>query len=441
MKIQTISTYFLLFLIFLVIIFFSACFRVQQKPKALPNNSPGETHTDQKNGSFPEYSTSATDNENFEPANNTGNNDTPELELQKLENKFILTDAFPGLSFERPLELQNAGNGSGQIYIVEQSGKIYFFNTGQASDPSLFLDLSDKVDDSSNEKGLLGLAFHPGFKENGKFFVNYTARSSTIISQFTIDKNNQDKSDPGSEKIILSFNQPYPNHNGGKLAFGPDGYLYIATGDGGSGGDPQKNAQNLRSLLGKILRIDVDKNETGLTYSIPKDNPFKDNAEGFREEIYAYGLRNPWRFSFDTLTGELWAADVGQDKIEEIDIIQNGKNYGWNIMEGSYCYEPPTGCDPSGLELPVYEYEHPIGESITGGYVYRGKELPVLQGVYIYADFITGYIWGLVDSGAQGYRNFTLAETGLNISSFGTDESQELYILAFDGKIYKLALP
>ncbi len=179
----------------------------------------------------------------------------------------------------------------------------------------------------------------------------------------------------------------------------------------------------------------MDKNETGLTYSIPKDNPFKDNAEGFREEIYAYGLRNPWRFSFDTLTGELWAADVGQDKIEEIDIIQNGKNYGWNIMEGSYCYEPPTGCDPSGLELPVYEYEHPIGESITGGYVYRGKELPVLQGVYIYADFITGYIWGLVDSGAQGYRNFTLAETGLNISSFGTDESQELYILAFDGKI------
>ena len=219
-----------------------------------------------------------------------------------------------------------------------------------------------------------------------------------------------------------------------------DGYLYIATGDGGSGGDPQGNGQNRETLLGKILRMDVDSKDSGLNYAIPPDNPFTGNTEGYREEIYAYGLRNPWRFSFDPLTNRLWAADVGQDTVEEIDLIEKGGNYGWNIMEGSLCFNPPAGCDPKGLELPVYEYEHPLGDSITGGYVYRGEELPMLQGAYIYGDFVSGLIWGLWYEEGKGNRNFTLAETGLNISSFGIDEDNELYLTAFDGKIYRLIL-
>jgi glucose/arabinose dehydrogenase len=272
--------------------------------------------------------------------------------------------------------------------------------------------------------------------------VNYTTGSSTIVSRFLVSSDDPDKADPNSEELIITFQQPYANHNGGKLAFGPaDGYLYISAGDGGGAGDPNKNGQNLATLLGKILRIGIDNKESGLNYSIPTDNPYKGNSKGYREEIYAYGLRNPWRFSFDTATGELWAADVGQDKIEEIDIIQKGKNYGWNIMEGSYCYDPPKGCNPEGLELPVYEYEHPLGESITGGYVYHGKALELLQGVYIYADFVTGYIWGLVYTDGQVAGNFTLAKTDINISSFGTDEDQELYFTGFDGKIYNLTLP
>ena len=325
------------------------------------------------------------------------------------------------------------------MFIVEQAGRIFVFDQKNAIEADLFLDISNRVNDNSNEKGLLGFAFHPDFKENGQFFVNYTTKNSTVVSRFTISKTNPNTADPDSEEIIITFNQPYANHNGGKLAFGPDDrYLYIAAGDGGGAGDPLKNGQNLNTILGKILRIDVDSHETGLNYSIPSDNPFKGNKEGYREEIYAYGLRNPWRFSFDTVTGKLWAADVGQNKVEEIDIIEKGKNYGWNIMEGSYCYDPPTGCNPEGLELPVYEYQHPLGESVTGGYVYHGNALGLLQNVYIYADFVTGYIWGLVYMEGQEVINLTLAKTDLNISSFGIDEDQELYFTAFDGKIYRL---
>jgi glucose/arabinose dehydrogenase len=355
-----------------------------------------------------------------------------------VENRFTIQDAFPGLKFKRPLDFQNAGDGSGRVFIVEQGGQIYVIETTPGVKDELFLDISNRIDNSGNEMGLLGLAFHPSFKENGLFFVNYTNSTSTVISKFKTDPSNPNRADPLSEEIILTFTQPYSNHNGGQLAFGPnDGYLYIGVGDGGSGGDPHGNGQNCSTLLGKILRIDINKKDPGLNYGIPPDNPFVNNSQGKREEIYAYGLRNPWRFSFDPQSGRLWAADVGQDRVEEIDLIDKGKNYGWNIMEGSLCYNPSSGCNTSGLELPVYEYQHPLGDAITGGYVYRQK-LPVLYGAYIYADYGTGLIWGLWYQESNKPQNFTLANTKLNISSFGIDEDNELYLTSFDGKIYNL---
>ncbi len=356
-----------------------------------------------------------------------------------VENRFTIQDAFPGLKFKRPLDFQNAGDGSGRVFIVEQGGQIYVIETKPAVKAELFLDISNRIDNSGNEMGLLGLAFHPSFKENGLFFVNYTNSTSTVISKFKTDPSNPNRADPLSEEIILTFTQPYSNHNGGQLAFGPnDGYLYIGVGDGGSGGDPNGNGQNCSTLLGKILRIDINKKDPGLNYGIPPDNPFVNNSQGKREEIYAYGLRNPWRFSFDPQSGRLWAADVGQDRVEEIDLIDKGKNYGWNIMEGSLCYNPPSGCNTSGLELPVYEYQHPLGDAITGGYLYSGQKLPVLYGAYIYADYGTGLIWGLWYQEGNKPQNFTLANTKLNISSFGIDEDNELYLTSFDGKIYNL---
>ena len=356
-----------------------------------------------------------------------------------VENRFTIQDAFPGLKFKRPLDFQNAGDGSGRVFVVEQGGRIYVIETTPGVKDELFLDISNRIDNSGNEMGLLGLAFHPYFKENGLFFVNYTNSTSTVISKFKTDPSNPNRADPSSEEIILTFTQPYSNHNGGQLAFSPnDGYLYIGVGDGGSEGDPNGNGQNCSTLLGKILRIDINKKDPGLNYGIPPDNPFVNNSQGKREEIYAYGLRNPWRFSFDPQSGRLWAADVGQDRVEEIDLINKGKNYGWNIMEGSLCYNPSSGCNTSGLELPVYEYRHPLGDAVTGGYVYSGQKLPVLHGAYIYGDYGTGLIWGLWYEEGNKLQNFTLANTKLNISSFGIDENNELYLTAFDGKIYNL---
>jgi glucose/arabinose dehydrogenase len=366
---------------------------------------------------------------------------SPETDLEKLagmEGDFQAVNAFPGLSFQRPLGFHVPGDSSGRIFIVEQAGKILTIYPDGGS--SLFLDIRDRVDDGGNEMGLLGLAFHPGFSENGLFYLNYTGPEGTVISEYNISSKDPEKADPESEEILLTFSQPYSNHNGGQLAFGPDGYLYIGTGDGGSAGDPGGNGQNRTTLLGNILRIDIDGNQDGLAYSIPGDNPFIGNDQGFRQEIFAYGLRNPWRFSFDTANGRLWAADVGQDQIEEIDIIEKGKNYGWNIMEGSQCYEPPSDCDTRGLVLPVYEYDHSRGSSVTGGYVYHGESLPMLEGIYVYADFVSGNIWGLAYTPQETARNFILAETGLNISSFGLDADGELYFTAFDGNIYQLSV-
>jgi glucose/arabinose dehydrogenase len=352
---------------------------------------------------------------------------------------FKLVNAFPGLTFRRPVDLQHAGDNSNRIFVVEQKGEIYVFkNDAAGADKKLFLDVKDKVDDNGNEEGLLGLAFHPKYKSNGYFYVNYTASNPdrTVISRFKVSAD-ADKADPASEMILLEFRQPYSNHNGGQVTFGPDGYLYIATGDGGSGGDPKGNGQNKSSLLGKILRIDVDHESGGNRYAIPADNPFINNNQ-FRKEIYAYGLRNPWRISFDVVTNTLWAGDVGQNAYEEIDVIEKGANYGWNIMEGKHCFNPSSGCNDAGLRLPLWEYGRGEGNSVTGGFVYRGAALKSLVGKYIYADYGSGNIWSLDVTAPGNPRNNLLIASGEHIASFGVDESRELYLCSFDGKIYRL---
>lgn len=349
-------------------------------------------------------------------------------------NSVSLTPFFEPNNFDHPVGLEHRVNSPQHLYIVEQPGRIISVNIDKPKEkPALMLDITDRVNDRGNEQGLLGLAFHP--KDPTLAYVNYTTETHTVIARYNTLPNNPDLLDPTSEQVLLTFKQPYPNHNGGQLAFGPDGYLYIATGDGGSSGDPQNNSQNLQSLLGKILRIDVDKQDGGLLYAIPADNPF--NSRGAKE-IYAYGLRNPWRFSFDTVTGKLWAADVGQNRFEEINLIEIGKNYGWRIQEGFECYEPKEGCNKAGLEQPLFTYGRDQGVSITGGYVYRGTKLPELYGWYVYADYGTGNIWALSQQSDGTIKNRTLLASGLNIASFGTDAAGELYLSTQDGKIMKI---
>ncbi|HKL19219.1 MAG TPA: PQQ-dependent sugar dehydrogenase [Halalkalibaculum sp.] len=347
-------------------------------------------------------------------------------------------NAFPNLSFSQPLFLTNAGDGSNRLFVVEQGGTIRVFeNDASTSSMSTFLDISGRLS-SGGERGLLGLAFHPNYESNGYFYVNYTdGNGDTMISRFEVSVSNPDQADPSTEDPVLQYDQPYSNHNGGHIAFGPDGYLYIASGDGGSGGDPDNNGQDPSTLLGNILRIDVDGASNGNNYAIPPDNPFVDNNQGYREEVYAYGLRNPWRFSFDSDNGRLFAADVGQNQYEEIDLIESGGNYGWNIMEGAHCYNSDS-CDQSGLILPIWEYDHGVGQSITGGYVYRGPSLSGLTGHYIYGDFSSGKIWALDVSDTEDPSNSELIDTDFSISSFGTDADNELYICSFNGNIYKL---
>jgi len=367
----------------------------------------------------------------------TGCNDSDEGTVEEIpEDGIMLQNAFPNLRFSRPLDLQSPADGTDRIFVVEQGGVINVFSNNETtSESSVFLDISDDLT-SRNELGLLGLVFHPDYASNGLFYVTYTPTSDlAVVSSFRVSATDADVADPTSETILLRIPQPFTNHNGGQLAFGADGYLYIASGDGGSSGDPQGNAQNLSNLLGAILRIDVDHVENGLEYAIPADNPFLDNSAA-RPEIYAYGLRNPWRFSFDSQTNVLWAGDVGQSELEEIDIIEIGGNYGWNTFEGTQCFNAAT-CDDNGFVAPVFEYDQSSNDrSITGGYVYRGQSLSSLQGIYVYGDFNSGRIWGLSTNLGNDLTNRLLVESGLLISSFGTDADNELYLCAFDGNIY-----
>jgi len=330
-------------------------------------------------------------------------------------------------SLDHPVYVTHAGDGSGRLFVVEQPGRIRIVKQGRLLGAP-FLDISDRIR-YGGEQGLLGLAFHPSYKANGRFVVNYVRRSdgSTVIAEFQVSPN-PDRSQT-TEKQLLVVAQPYPNHKGGMVEFGPDGFLYIALGDGGSGGDPGDRGQNTNELLGKLLRIDVDH---GTPYAIPKDNPFA--GGGGRLEIFAYGLRNPWRFSFDRQTGELWAADVGQDAWEEIDVVKRGGNYGWRMMEGAHCFLPRDGCVRDGLIPPIAEYGHDKGRcSITGGYVYRGVRLPALRGVYLYGDFCSGEIFALM----EGSQHIVLT-TGLQIASFGQDQDGELYVVGHGGTIHRI---
>ncbi len=341
---------------------------------------------------------------------------------------------------DRPLGLEAAGDGSGRLFVLEQRGRIRIVAGGSLrAEP--FLDITDRVG-CCGEQGLLGLAFHPRYAENGLFFVNYTERGGdTVISRFSVSAD-PDRADAGSELEVLSYEQPFANHNGGQLAFGPDGYLYVGSGDGGGAGDPGNRAQDLGSLLGKILRLDVE----GSPYAIPSDNPFASDPQA-RPEIWAYGLRNPWRFSFDRSTGDLYIGDVGQAAREEIDFQPaasgGGENYGWRRMEGSLCFDPPSGCNDGTLVLPVAEYGHDEGCSVTGGYVARGAGAAGLLGLYLYGDFCSGRLWGLARGGGV-WESELLAETGLAISSFGEDEEGELYVVHYapgDGAVYRLESP
>ncbi|WP_256758780.1 sorbosone dehydrogenase family protein [Cohnella sp. WQ 127256] len=336
--------------------------------------------------------------------------------------------------FDMPVGLEHRIGYSDIVYIIEQPGRIVSKNIKQPTDKAVVvLDITDRVSDAESEQGLLGLAFHP--QHPNQAYVNYTTETHTIIARYDADPASPGYLNPSSEQILLTFEQPFPNHNGGQLAFGPDGFLYIATGDGGSGGDPHNNSQNLQSLLGKILRIDVDNKSEEREYVIPSDNPFID--EGM-SEIYAYGLRNPWRFSFDEVTGNLWAADVGQNRYEEINLIEKGKNYGWRIQEGMECFNPEDGCTKEGLEQPLFTYDHDQGISITGGYVYRGKQLPKLIGSYIYADYGTGLVWALQQRKDGTIENRTLLQSDANVTSFGRDSEGELYICTQEGQVLRI---
>ena len=355
---------------------------------------------------------------------------------------FKLELAFPELQFDMPVELTSPDDGTDRIFLLSQKGVIHVFpNKPDVKQAEEFLNIIPLVR-SGGEMGLLGLAFHPDYKTNGFFYVNYTKGNplETIVSRFKVRADNPQKADPQSELVLLRFGQPYSNHNGGKVAFGNDGYLYISAGDGGSGGDPGNRAQNKKELLGKILRIDVNKTEGDLNYSIPADNPFATNQEGFRKEIYAFGLRNVWRFNFDRQTGLLWAGDVGQNKLEEVDIIQKGGNYGWRIMEANECYKSDN-CDKTGLIAPVWSYEQGFstGRSVTGGYVCRDITLPSLNGKYVYGDYATGNIWALTYADNKAGKNDLIATIDGGLSSFGEDSKSNLYVLSYGpGKIYKL---
>ncbi|MBI3976472.1 MAG: PQQ-dependent sugar dehydrogenase [Armatimonadetes bacterium] len=347
----------------------------------------------------------------------------PEVRLQRVVS---------GLA--NPVFVTHAGDRSGRLFVVEQAGVIRIIRNGRLLTRP-FLDINARVI-SGGEMGLLSVAFHPKYASNGRFFVNYTAdgeRLRTVIAEYRVSAADPNVADR-TERVILEIGQPYRNHNGGLNLFGPDGMLYIGMGDGGSGGDPHNNGQRLESLLGKLLRLDID---GGTPYRVPSDNPFVGRA-GARGEIWAYGLRNPWRFSFDRGSGRLFLADVGQNAWEEIDLIERGGNYGWRIMEGAHCFRPQTNCDRSGLTLPVAEYGREGGCSVTGGYVYRGSRIRDLVGRYLFADYCSGQLWALTETTSGRWTMSELLATALRVSSFGEDQDGELYVVDHQGGIYRI---
>lgn len=376
--------------------------------------------------------------------------------------KVELRPLWPNAAIQRPLVLCEAPDGSHRKFVVEQRGRILILpEDSNSTNTMTFLDVSDRKLYASNEEGLLGLAFHPQFQSNGKFYI-YTSPQNprrTVLTEFQVSKTDRNKADMGTERILFEQPQPYSNHKGGCTIFGPDGFLYVSLGDGGSANDPHGNGQNLTTLLGKILRIDVNARTGSLPYGIPRENPFVGKGEGVREEIWAYGLRNVWRFSFDRESGDLWAGDVGQNKFEEVDVITKGGNYGWNWREGFHAFKT-NGTPPADAKFiePVIEYphlaiydketKHSPGLSITGGYVYRGSKLPALRGAYVYADFAAGTIWALRRENGKVTESVALYSTPKGtqvkgVSSFAEDLSGELYVLAFEGavngKIYELS--
>lgn len=341
-----------------------------------------------------------------------------------------------------PVWLTHAGDGSGRLFVIEKPGQIRIIRDGQLV-ATPFLDIRDRVGSNASEQGLLGLAFAPDYPQSGRFFVDYTdKRGNTVISRFQVSAD-PDVADPASEFKVLGFDQPAWNHNGGELIFGPDGYLWIGTGDGGASNDQFGNGQNPATLLGKMLRLDVTSDPTQ-PYLIPADNPWVDadwNGRDVADEIWAVGLRNPWRYSFDRATGDLWIADVGQNTYEEVNRVPAGSagglNFGWSIMEGLHCFAAQN-CDQTGLVLPVAEYRHGAdGCSVTGGYVYRGAAFPELAGAYLFSDFCSGKIWGLEQDG-DAWRRVELLATNLAVSSFGEDEAGELYVTDLNGGVYRL---
>jgi hypothetical protein len=349
-----------------------------------------------------------------------------------------LTARLVASGLRNPLDLQAAPGDRERLYVVEQGGRIRVIRSGQLQSAP-FLDVSGRIS-SGGERGLLGLAFHPQFATNRRFFVNYTnPRGDTHVAEFRASS--ADTADPASERVVLTETQPFANHNGGGLAFDNAGRLLIALGDGGSGGDPLGNGQKLDTFLGKILRIDVD---AGTPYAVPADNPFRSTA-GAAPEIWAYGLRNPFRISVDRPSGDLYIGDVGQNRVEEVDVglasRRGGENYGWNVTEGSQCYSPSSGCNRTGLTPPVYEYTHSEGCSVTGGVVYRGCRLPDLAGTYFFGDFCTGLVrsFRLASGQATDVRDWTASVRGVNSpAAFGLDADGEVYVVDYDGEVYRL---
>ena len=352
-------------------------------------------------------------------------------------------ETFSNLWFDRPVDLQHAGDGTNRLFVLQQHEALVrvFSNEPGVESAGVFLDISDRVRTEGGEEGLLGLAFHPDYASNGYFYVYYSASSPrrSVIERFTVSAEDPNEADIESGLVILEISQPYSNHNAGQLAFGPDdGYLYIAVGDGGSGGDPDGHGQNRETLLGNILRIDVDNTDGEQNYQIPPDNPYAGNSQNFQEEIFAYGFRNPWRMSFDPQTGQLWVGDVGQIAREEVAVVKIGENHGWNTMEGFLCYPSSVDCDPTGLTLPVWDYGRSLGQSVTGGHVYRGSRAQEYDGFYFYGDFASGRLWALKYIENQPVTHFELLDLPFSISSFGVDESGEMYIVGFNGRIHHL---